>query len=75
MIGGRILGKIGGAIFGRVRERVTERIGERIEERFDETDPADATAGPAKPKGGWEPPSWLALILRFLNAIFPQRST
>lgn len=65
MIGGKLLRSVGRNIFGRLRDRAVERI----EERFDEGDPAAATAGPPAVKGPWEPPPWLALILKLLSAI------
>lgn len=64
MIGGRILKGAGRVIFGRIRERVQDRI----EERFDE-DPSDALAGPPEPVKVWEPPGWLRLIVKLLNAL------
>lgn len=64
MIGGGLLRKVGRNIFGRLRDRALERIGERLDD-----DPAEAIAGPPAPRKTWEPPPWLALILRVLSAL------
>lgn len=58
MIGGRILRRIGKATIGRVRERVEDRL----EDRFDGDDHVELTT-----VRSWEPPPWLATILRLLS--------